>query len=46
MFLDLDFSRLAKGFALLRMPRMPELRGKNFPDFETIVVDYSTIPYR
>ncbi|XP_071789913.1 ATP-dependent RNA helicase DDX55-like [Asterias amurensis] len=43
---DLDFSRLAKGFALLRMPRMPELRGKNFPDFETIVVDYSTIPYR
>uniref|UniRef100_A0A8C4LXE4 ATP-dependent RNA helicase n=1 Tax=Equus asinus asinus TaxID=83772 RepID=A0A8C4LXE4_EQUAS len=30
---DLDFARLARGFALLRMPKMPELRGKQFPDF-------------
>ncbi|KAK3521843.1 hypothetical protein QTP70_018575 [Hemibagrus guttatus] len=33
---DLDFGALARGFALLRMPKMPELRGKTFPDFEEI----------
>ncbi|TSM28102.1 ATP-dependent RNA helicase DDX55 [Bagarius yarrelli] len=33
---DLDFAALARGFALLRMPKMPELRGKSFPDFEEI----------
>ncbi|XP_047660575.1 ATP-dependent RNA helicase DDX55 isoform X2 [Tachysurus fulvidraco] len=33
---DLDFAALARGFALLRMPKMPELRGKTFPDFEEI----------
>ncbi|KAK2823303.1 hypothetical protein Q7C36_019903 [Tachysurus vachellii] len=33
---DLDFAALARGFALLRMPKMPELRGKTFPDFEGI----------
>lgn len=27
---DLDFASLAQGFALLRMPKMPELRGKQF----------------
>ncbi|XP_038058990.1 ATP-dependent RNA helicase DDX55-like [Patiria miniata] len=43
---DLDFARLARGFALLRMPRMPELKGKSFPDFQTIDIDYSAIPYR
>ncbi|XP_022096212.1 ATP-dependent RNA helicase DDX55-like isoform X2 [Acanthaster planci] len=43
---DLDFARLARGFALLRMPKMPELKGKTFPDFQTLDVDYSAIPYR
>ncbi|MCJ8742340.1 hypothetical protein PDJAM_G00080980 [Pangasius djambal] len=33
---DLDFAALARGFALLRMPKMPELRGKTFPAFEEI----------
>ncbi|KAL6472507.1 hypothetical protein MHYP_G00186950 [Metynnis hypsauchen] len=33
---DLDFASLARGFALLRMPKMPELRGKTFPDFEEV----------
>ncbi|KAI5624386.1 ATP-dependent RNA helicase DDX55 [Silurus asotus] len=33
---DLDFAALARGFALLRLPKMPELRGKTFPDFEEI----------
>lgn len=33
---DLDFAALAQGFALLRMPKMPELRGKTFPHFEEI----------
>ncbi|XP_036451452.1 ATP-dependent RNA helicase DDX55 [Colossoma macropomum] len=34
---DLDFASLARGFALLRMPKMPELRGKTFPDFEEVI---------
>ncbi|EPY85815.1 ATP-dependent RNA helicase DDX55, partial [Camelus ferus] len=38
---DLDFASLARGFALLRMPKMPELRGKQFPDF--VPVDGSDI---
>nr|XP_055063977.1 ATP-dependent RNA helicase DDX55 [Misgurnus anguillicaudatus] len=33
---DLDFAALARGFALLRLPKMPELRGKTFPDFTEI----------
>ncbi|XP_053501760.1 ATP-dependent RNA helicase DDX55 [Ictalurus furcatus] len=33
---DLNFAALARGFALLRMPKMPELRGKTFPGFEEI----------
>ncbi|XP_017345539.1 ATP-dependent RNA helicase DDX55 [Ictalurus punctatus] len=33
---DLNFAALARGFALLRLPKMPELRGKTFPDFEEI----------
>ncbi|XP_051972892.1 ATP-dependent RNA helicase DDX55 [Xyrauchen texanus] len=33
---DLDFAAMARGFALLRLPKMPELRGKTFPDFKEI----------
>lgn len=43
---DLDFAALARGFALLRLPKMPELRGKNFPDFKPTTVDTETIRYK
>lgn len=43
---DLDFAGLARGFALLRMPRMPELRGKQFPDFVPVDIDTHTIPFK
>lgn len=43
---DLDFAGLARGFALLRMPRMPELKGKQFPDFVPVDIDTDTIPFK
>ncbi|XP_041815732.1 ATP-dependent RNA helicase DDX55 [Chelmon rostratus] len=43
---DLDFASLARGFALLRMPKMPELRGKTFRDFTETTVDTDTIRYK
>ncbi|XP_030291441.1 ATP-dependent RNA helicase DDX55 [Sparus aurata] len=43
---DLDFATLARGFALLRLPKMPELRGKTFPDFTETTVDTDTIRYK
>lgn len=46
IFLDLDFASVARGFALLRLPKMPELRGKNLPDFTEMTVDTDTIRYK
>ncbi|CAO2629679.1 ATP-dependent RNA helicase DDX55 [Lemmus lemmus] len=43
---DLDFASLARGFALLRMPRMPELRGKQFPDFVPTDINTDMIPFK
>uniref|UniRef100_A0A4W3J2D5 ATP-dependent RNA helicase n=1 Tax=Callorhinchus milii TaxID=7868 RepID=A0A4W3J2D5_CALMI len=43
---DLDFAALAKSFALLRLPKMPELKGKHFPDFVPEDVDTNSIPYK
>uniref|UniRef100_A0A8C9ZNN6 ATP-dependent RNA helicase n=1 Tax=Sander lucioperca TaxID=283035 RepID=A0A8C9ZNN6_SANLU len=43
---DVDFAALARGFALLRLPKMPELRGKHFPDFPATTVDTETIRYK
>nr|KAF6464784.1 DEAD-box helicase 55 [Rousettus aegyptiacus] len=43
---DLDFAALARGFALLRMPKMPELRGKQFPDFVPVDINTDTIPFK
>ncbi|XP_065745673.1 ATP-dependent RNA helicase DDX55 isoform X2 [Phocoena phocoena] len=43
---DLDFASLARGFGLLRMPRMPELRGKPFPDFVPVDVSTDSIPFK
>ncbi|KAM4532467.1 ATP-dependent RNA helicase DDX55 [Fundulus diaphanus] len=42
---DLDFVSMARGFSLLRLPKMPELRGKSFPEFET-TVDTDSIRYK
>ncbi|XP_049721971.1 ATP-dependent RNA helicase DDX55 isoform X2 [Elephas maximus indicus] len=43
---DLDFASLARGFALLKMPKMPELRGKQFPDFVPVDVNTDMIPFK
>lgn len=43
---DLDFAALARGFALLRMPKMPELKGKSFPNFQEEAVDTDTIRFK
>ncbi|XP_029301188.1 ATP-dependent RNA helicase DDX55 [Cottoperca gobio] len=43
---DMDFATLARSFALLRLPKMPELRGKTFPDFIETTVDTETIRYK
>ncbi|XP_058473987.1 ATP-dependent RNA helicase DDX55 [Solea solea] len=43
---DLDFASLARGFGLLRMPKMPELRRKTFPNFIGTTVDTETIRYK
>ncbi|KAM8960737.1 ATP-dependent RNA helicase DDX55 [Pelodytes ibericus] len=43
---DLDFSSLARGFGLLKMPRMPELRGKDVSDFVTTIMYTDSIPYK
>ncbi|XP_062445954.1 ATP-dependent RNA helicase DDX55 isoform X2 [Rhea pennata] len=43
---DLDFASLAKGFALLKMPKMPELRGKCFSDFIPVTVNTDSIPFK
>lgn len=43
---DLNFASLAHGFALLRLPKMPELRGKTFPEFTETDIDLDTIKYK
>ncbi|XP_077479345.1 ATP-dependent RNA helicase DDX55 [Stigmatopora argus] len=43
---DLDYSSMARGFALLRLPKMPELRGKSFPDFRPADFDTESIRYK
>ncbi|KAM7305198.1 ATP-dependent RNA helicase DDX55 [Ixodes scapularis] len=43
---DLDFAKLAEGFALLKMPYMPELRGKATIGFQASSVDVKNIPYK
>lgn len=43
---DLDFAKVAQGFALLKMPYMPELRGKKIQGFEPSGIDVKAIPYK
>lgn len=45
-FADLDLGKLAEGFALLRLPKMPELKGKQIPNFEPLQVDFDAIAYK
>lgn len=43
---DLDFAALANGFALLRLPKMPELKGKTFPNFKQVTSDTDAIRFQ
>jgi len=42
---DIDLGKLAMGFGLLRMPKMPELKGKNLSSFVSPEIDVNTISY-
>ncbi|XP_011150311.1 probable ATP-dependent RNA helicase DDX55 homolog isoform X2 [Harpegnathos saltator] len=42
---DIDLGKLAMGFGLLRMPRMPELKGKDVSSFVGPEIDVNTIAY-
>lgn len=39
---DVDVSGVAEGFGLLKMPRMPELKGVE--GFEGVDIDFDAIP--
>ncbi|KAG7199984.1 hypothetical protein KM043_014409 [Ampulex compressa] len=43
---DIDLGRLAMGFGLLKMPRMPELKGRDTTFFEEVDIDINTISYQ
>ncbi|XP_074641079.1 ATP-dependent RNA helicase DDX55-like isoform X2 [Tubulanus polymorphus] len=43
---DLDIAKLGRGFSLLKLPKMPELKSKSFPDFEEAEIDTTKIPFR
>lgn len=42
---DIDLGKLAMGFGLLRMPKMPELRKKDVSSFINSEIDVNTISY-
>lgn len=42
---DIDIGKLAMGFGLLRMPKMPELKGKDVSFFVSPEIDINAIPY-
>ncbi|KAK3743382.1 hypothetical protein QZH41_002130 [Actinostola sp. cb2023] len=42
---DLDLGRLAEGFGLLKLPKMPELKGVIIQGFTALDMDYDRIPY-
>ncbi|XP_071946259.1 ATP-dependent RNA helicase DDX55-like isoform X2 [Antedon mediterranea] len=43
---DLELGKLANGFGLLQMPKMPETKGRKFPEFQASNVDIQAIPFR
>lgn len=42
---DIDLGKLAMGFGLLKMPKMPELKGKDVSSFVGLEIDINTIAY-
>jgi len=46
IFKKLNLGKLATSFALLKLPRMPELRETIIEDFEPIEIDLDSIPYK
>jgi len=42
---DIDLGKLAMGFGLLRMPKMPELKDKDMSSFINLEIDINAIPY-
>ncbi|XP_067015394.2 ATP-dependent RNA helicase DDX55 [Anabrus simplex] len=43
---DLNLGKLATGYGLIRLPKMPELKGNNLADFEEENIDFNTIAYK
>jgi ATP-dependent RNA helicase DDX55/SPB4 len=43
---DLDFGRLAVGFGLLKLPKMPELKNRNASFFEQHPIDLNDVSYK
>ncbi len=41
---ELDFGKLAEGFGLLHLPKMPEIKSN--VQFENFAIDYAKIPYK
>lgn len=44
--IDLEFGKLATGFGLLRLPKMPELKNKVINDFVPVEIDFNSIKYQ
>ncbi|KAI4482669.1 hypothetical protein M0804_008522 [Polistes exclamans] len=42
---DIDLGNLAIGFGLLKMPRMPELKGRDVTSFVAPEIDFNSITY-
>lgn len=42
---DLNICKLAYGFGLLKLPRMPELKGKDISSFRCVDIDFNKIKY-
>ncbi|KAF4527133.1 hypothetical protein B566_EDAN007234 [Ephemera danica] len=43
---DLNLGQLAMGFGLLKMPKMPEVKGKDISDFKEVDIDTNNIAYK
>lgn len=43
--IDLNFGKLTSGFGLLKLPKMPELKGKKMEDFQPTDIDVNDIKY-
>ncbi|XP_044004028.1 ATP-dependent RNA helicase DDX55 [Aphidius gifuensis] len=43
---ELDFVKVAMGFGLLKMPRMPETKGRDLTGFIEDDIDFNTISYK